>query len=121
MWESSDYILETDRRYFETVVIRGVKNYPPDHLVLISRFLFSPTEEGHQCDTGFIPAQVVNLYRGGEYNGRYQPYTGVGWDIVGYESDPLPSHRWIRNRSYTLNFLTFLLSSPGHSISRHIS
>ena len=82
IWARSDYILGTDRRYFETVVIRGVKNYPPDHLVLISRFLFSPTEEGHQCDTGFIPAQVVNLYRGGEYNGRYQPYTGVGSGYV---------------------------------------
>ena len=28
----------------------------------------------------------------------------VGLDIMGYESDSLPTHRWLRNRSYTSNF-----------------
>ena len=50
--ESSDYILGTDRRHFEMVEIRGVRNYPSDQLFLWNRIFFSITEAGHQCDTG---------------------------------------------------------------------
>ena len=55
MQASRTYILEKDRRRFEMVGIRGIRNYPSDHLVLRSRILFIPSEAGHQCDVGVLP------------------------------------------------------------------
>ena len=43
---SSDYILETDLNRFEMVGIKGVRNYPSDHLVLRSRLINCTTEVG---------------------------------------------------------------------------
>ena len=43
----------------------------------------------------------------------------VGWDIIGYESEPLPSYMWSRNRSYTI--ILKLKFSLGYSTSRPIS
>ena len=48
----------------------------------------------------------------------------VGWYIMGYEPDPLPSHRELRNRSYTikskLNFTLDYYYSRPTSWSHHL-
>ena len=62
--EISDYILGTDRRRFGMVVIRGVSNYPSDHLFLHTRLLICQTKSGKQFDAGGIPAQMVTIHRG---------------------------------------------------------
>ena len=48
----------------------------------------------------------------------FTPY--VGWNTTGYESDPLPYYRWIRNCYYPIIILK-LYSSPGHSTSGPMS
>ena len=68
MWSSSNYILGTDRRHSKMMGIRDVRKYPSDHLVLLARILFSPTEEGHQCDAGGLLAQAGTMYGGSKYN-----------------------------------------------------
>ena len=42
--------------------------------------------------------------------------TGLCWDIIGYESEPLPSHHELRNCSYSikLNYTTYLSTPPVH-------
>ena len=46
--------------------------------------------------------------------------SSVGLDIMGYESEPLPSHIWLRNCSYTISLKCILLSTR-QSISRPMS
>ena len=59
MWTRSDYILGTERRRFGMVVIRGVRKYSLEHLVLWDRLLIYPNKAGHQCNIGVTPAQMV--------------------------------------------------------------
>ena len=70
MQASSDYILGADWCRFKMVGVRGIMNYPPDHLVLRSRILFSPTKAGHQWDEKGIPAQAGTVHRGIKETGR---------------------------------------------------
>ena len=67
---SSNYILATDRRCFEMVGIRGLQNYPSDHLVLWDSLIFSPTGEGHQCNAWCIPEKVGTVHGGSKETGR---------------------------------------------------
>ena len=78
MQSSSNYILGTGRHRFQMVGIRGVSNHLSYHLVLRARLLFSPTEAGHQCNAGFILAQVVMIHSYKEDTRRYPTYAGVG-------------------------------------------
>ena len=58
---SSDYILGTDWRRFEMVGIRGIRNYPSDHLILRARLIVCPTNAGHKCDAGVLPTQMGTM------------------------------------------------------------
>ena len=58
----SDYILGTDQLRFKMVVIRGRRNYPSYHFYLRARLLIFPTEAGHQCYPGGLPAQMVTVH-----------------------------------------------------------
>ena len=49
-----DYILGTDPCCFEMVVIRGVRNEPPDHFAIRARLLIYTTKEGKNFGTGGI-------------------------------------------------------------------
>ena len=60
------------------VGIRGVRNYPSDHLVLWDRIFFSLTQAGHQYDTGDVPGKEGMLNGDIEETGRYHTYEGVG-------------------------------------------
>ena len=75
---SSDYVMGTDRRRFEIVGIRGVRNYPADHLVLRARLLICPTEVVLQYDVGVLPSQMVIMNGVREDTVSYQMYTEVG-------------------------------------------
>ena len=70
MQEKMDYILGTDRRRFKMVRIRSVSNYPLYLFFLQARLLIFPTESGHHCNSGGLPAKMGNLYRGSEGTGR---------------------------------------------------
>ena len=45
---------------------------------------------------------------------------GVGWDIMGYESDPLPSYPDLRNCSYSLKLITHITRLFLRIISNHV-
>ena len=63
MQARSYYIMGTDWRHFKMVGIRGVSNYPSEHLVLQSRLLIYPNKEGHQYDAGVPRIQMGNVRR----------------------------------------------------------
>ena len=54
----------TYQRHFKMVVIRGVRNFPLDHLVLRARLLIFPTEAFHHRDVGGLPSQMRTGNRG---------------------------------------------------------
>ena len=46
--------------------------------------------------------------------------SAVGWYIMGYVSETLPSHRWISNQSYTLNVKNFTFISWSIYLPYHV-
>ena len=64
MWERCDYILGTDQRRFGILGIRGVRNYPSDHVALQARLLIFPTKAGHHCGSGGLPSQIGAVHGG---------------------------------------------------------
>ena len=59
-----DYILRTDRRCFEIVIIRGVRNYPSYHFALRARLIICPMEAGHHCLKSDLQA-IMGAVNGG--------------------------------------------------------
>ena len=77
MQARNDCILGIDRRHFEMVVIRGVRNYPLYHFCLQARLLTFPTEADQDFKAGGPPSQVT-VHAGIEETSNYQVYTGFG-------------------------------------------
>ena len=58
----SYYILGTDRRRFEMLGIRDVRNYPSYHFILWGRLIICPTNSGHHSNSRGVPAQIVTVH-----------------------------------------------------------
>ena len=66
MWARCDYILGTDRRYFEILGIRVIDISHSDHFDLRTRLLIFPTEAGHHFGASGLSSQIGAVYGGRE-------------------------------------------------------